>query len=80
MTFYINSNLSPTEAVKMHTELQVHPIIEEWAIAAEQLENMIDDEIQMNLYSGMKKILEDKELKTEKQLRKAVKDLFDEQL
>lgn len=42
MSFHINSNLSPTEAVKMHPELQVHPVIEKWAADSEELENVKD--------------------------------------
>lgn len=42
MNFYINRNLSPTEAVKMHPELQVHPVIEEWAQAAEDIESIAE--------------------------------------
>ena len=42
MNFYINGNLSPTEAVKMHPELQAHPVIEEWAQAAEDIESLAE--------------------------------------
>ncbi len=40
MTFHINSNLTPIEAIRMHTELQIHPIIEEWAIKAERMDEI----------------------------------------
>lgn len=42
MSFYINRNLSPLEAVKMHRELQVHPVIEGWAQAAEDIESIVE--------------------------------------
>lgn len=42
MTFYINGNLSPLEAVKMHPELQAHPVIEEWAQAAAYIESIAE--------------------------------------
>ncbi len=42
MSFYINGNLSPLEAVRQHEELQVHPIIEEWAQAAEDIESIVE--------------------------------------
>ena len=43
MSFYINGNLSPLEAVKMHPELQVHPVIEQWAQAAEGIESLVEN-------------------------------------
>ena len=38
MSFHINSNLTPLEAVSKHVELQVHPIIEVWAEKAQKIE------------------------------------------
>ena len=49
MSFYINGNLSPLEAVKMHPELQTHPVIEEWARDSEALGEMSE---RINTYSA----------------------------
>lgn len=42
MTFHIDGNLTPLEAVRRHEELQVHPVIEEWAQAAEDIEALVN--------------------------------------
>ena len=39
---YIDSNLSPSEAVSKYPELQVCPEIAEWAQAAEDIESIVE--------------------------------------
>jgi len=72
MTFYINSNLSPTEAISMYKELQVHPIIEQWAEIAERYEGnecpITNEDIQ--------RIIDDKTLTSAKKVKEALMEFL----
>jgi len=71
MSFYINSNLSPLEAVRQHEELQVHPVIEEWAQAAEDLESYLE---------GLDDIIDDPKMDSAKKVKDAILDLMFNQI
>jgi len=67
MTFHINSNLSPTEAVSMYKELQVHPIIEQWAEMVERKENFVLD---------IEGIINNKNLNSAKKVKEALMEFL----
>lgn len=65
MTFYINSNLTPLEAVKYYKELQIHPIIEQLAYVSDNrnIEDLLD------LLNG---IIYDQNLETADEVKEAI--------
>lgn len=72
MSFHINGNLSPTEAVNNYEQLQVHPVIEEWAEKAEKWDSEESEFLKL-----LDKII-DKKLKSAEQIRNECERLKEE--
>lgn len=68
---YIDSNLSPSEAVSKYPELQVCPEIADWADDSEKLQQYL---------SALDDIIDDKNLNSAKKVNDAILDLMYNQI